>query len=73
MTEYKGVILSDNYRLSLPAATPPHVWRLTTIHSGHCTYNVIFKRVRVTILTVEKKYVLHILSVCTGRGDGASY
>jgi hypothetical protein len=25
---------------------------------------VIFKRVRVTIVAVKKKYILHILSVC---------
>ena len=29
-----------------------------------CAYNVIFRRVRVTIVAMEKQSVLHILSVC---------
>jgi hypothetical protein len=29
-----------------------------------CTYNVTLKRVRVTTVAVENKYILHILSVC---------
>jgi hypothetical protein len=29
----------------------------------NCTYNVTLRRVRVTIVTVEKQLVLHILSV----------
>jgi len=28
-----------------------------------CTYNVILRRVRDSIVTVEKQYILHILSV----------
>lgn len=31
-----------------------------------CSYNGIFTRVRLTILVVEKQYVLHILSVSVG-------
>jgi len=54
MAEYNDFILSDNYRLSLPDATPPHVWALTTKRGGYCTYNAIFKRIRVTNLTVKK-------------------
>jgi len=29
-----------------------------------CTYNVTLRRVRTTIIAMEKQYVLHILSVC---------
>ena len=29
-----------------------------------CTYNVTLRRVRATIVVVDKQYVLHILSVC---------
>ena len=31
-----------------------------------CSYNVIFRRYRLTIVVVEKQYVLHILSVSVG-------
>jgi hypothetical protein len=31
---------------------------------GQCTYNVILRRVRATIVGVEKQLVLRILSVC---------
>ena len=34
-----------------------------------CTYNVTLRRVRVTIAAVEKKQVLHILSVCLALAD----
>jgi len=29
----------------------------------HCTYNVTLRRSRVTIVAVEKQWILHILSV----------
>ena len=32
-------------------------------HDGHCTYNVTLRRVRVTIVVVEKLLILHIMSV----------
>jgi hypothetical protein len=32
-----------------------------------CTYNVTLRQVRVNIVAVEEKYVLHILSVCLWR------
>jgi hypothetical protein len=32
--------------------------------TGYVRINVALRRVRVTILAVEKQYVLHILSVC---------
>jgi len=32
--------------------------------AGYVRINVALRRVRVTILAVEKQYVLHILSVC---------
>ena len=47
--------------------------KLTTQSNGYdmtmkqhrpCTYNVTVRRVRATILAVEKQCVLHILSVC---------
>jgi len=28
-----------------------------------CTYNVILRHIRATIVAVEKQYVLHILSI----------
>jgi len=37
------------------------------IQDRQCTYNVTLRRVRATIVTVEKQRVLHKLSVCTGR------
>jgi hypothetical protein len=30
----------------------------------YCTYNVTVRRVRVTIVAVEKQYTLHVLNVC---------
>ena len=33
----------------------------------HCTYNVTMRRVRATIVAVEKQYVLHNPSVCVCR------
>jgi len=30
---------------------------------SYCTYDVTFRRVRVTTVAVEKKYVIHTLSV----------
>ena len=36
------------------------------------TYKVTLRRVRVTIVVVEKEYVLHILSVCLYKGADKS-
>ena len=36
----------------------------TSKQDGQCTYNVIFGRIRATIVSVEKQKVLHIPSVC---------
>ena len=33
-------------------------------HDSQCTYNVTFRRVRATIVVVEKQWVLHNLSLC---------
>jgi hypothetical protein len=30
----------------------------------HCTYNVTSRRVRATIVAVEKQYALHIVGMC---------
>ena len=43
--------------------------RLLSMNEGteqdkQCTYNVTLRRVRATIVVVEKQWVLHILSVC---------
>jgi len=38
------------------------LWPLINKPQG--TYNVTLRRVRVTIVAVEKQYVLHILCVC---------
>jgi len=35
-----------------------------TDNNRQCTYSVILKRVRVTIVAVEKRKVLHVMSVC---------
>jgi len=37
---------------------------VTTDHDMQCTYNMALRRVRATIVAVEKQRVLHILSVC---------
>jgi len=37
---------------------------MPTKQDRKCTYNVTLRRVRVTIVTVEKQEVLHIQSVC---------
>jgi hypothetical protein len=40
------------------------LWRnLTTKHDRQCTYNVTLRSVREAIVAVEKKELLHILSV----------
>jgi len=37
---------------------------LSNLQDTHCTYNVTLRRVRAKISAVEKKQILHILSVC---------
>ena len=50
----------------LPVATAmsSSVTKTLLKHDRQCTYNVVFRRVRVTTFDVEKSQVLHILSVC---------
>jgi hypothetical protein len=43
------------------------IYQLESIYrkqDRHCTYNVTLRRVRATIVAVEKQYVLQIVSVC---------
>ena len=37
---------------------------LKTRHAMYCTYNLTLRRVRVTIIVLERQDVFHILSVC---------
>jgi hypothetical protein len=48
-TKSEVVIVSDHFNLN---------------QEKHCEYNVTFKRIRITIVIVEKLLLLYILSVC---------
>jgi len=65
------IILSDNYRLSLPAMIPPHLWALGRFYdirwAMHVQRNI---QGRSRNHSYRGKAVLHILSVCTGWGIG---
>jgi len=39
-------------------------WRWSDEQERQCTYNVTMRRVRATIVAVERQLVLHIVSVC---------
>ena len=34
-------------------------------HDRQCTHNVTMRRIRATIVEVEKQCILHLLSVCS--------
>ena len=55
---HKGQILNDSWPCTQTAA----------IKIGTCTYNVTLKRVHVTIITVEKQWLLHNLCVFVALG-----
>jgi len=47
-----------------PGWAPEPVWMLWRRQDRQGTYNVTMRRVRATIVEVEKRKVLHILRVC---------